>query len=210
MNKITSIMMSSVRTQVLGMPRVAVSELTEEEGKALYLLSRSHDMVHIVASELYGQGVSLGSAELANKFQKQQLVAVYRHESIVYELGEICRTLSEHKISHIPLKGAVMRNFYPEGWMRTSADIDVLVKPEELDAAIEALKNDLEYSGEKRDRHDVSMFSPSGVHLELHFDTVEEGRAVNSNAVLSEFWEHSSPESEGGYTYVTDDAMFYF
>ena len=37
------------------------------------------------------------------------------------ELEEICEILKEENIDFIPLKGAFIRNYYPEPWMRTSS-----------------------------------------------------------------------------------------
>ncbi|MBO4954226.1 MAG: nucleotidyltransferase family protein, partial [Clostridia bacterium] len=36
-------------------------------------------------------------------------------------------------IDFMPLKGAVIRQYYPEPWMRTSCDIDIHVKKDRLE-----------------------------------------------------------------------------
>ena len=122
---------------------VCGAELTKEDkGRItpdllprLYALSKSHDMAHIVVQGLSDFGL-LGESEISQNFQKQQMLAVYRYQKLNYELEQICQTLEDAKIPFIPLKGSVIRQYYPEPWMRTSCDIDVLVHEDELDRAI--------------------------------------------------------------------------
>ena len=207
MNKIANIMLSAIRAQVCGFEYVMDGKPDEEEMRALYLLSKSQDMAHVVAAELGRQG-HLGDDEISRKFKKQQMLAVLRYERINYELLEICRVLEAAKIRHMPLKGSVLRDYYPEPWMRTSADIDILVDEENAELAAEALMRDLGYENRGRSSHDVQLFAPSGVHLELHFETIEDARVVNVNSVLSRIWDNASAVSQ--YKYQADDAMFYF
>lgn len=207
MNNIVDIMLGVIRAQVCSSEYVIEDRLSEEELRALYLLSKSQDMAHVVASELGRQGL-LGDDEISRKFKKQQMLAVLRYERINYELEEICRVLEKAEIRHMPLKGSVIRAYYPEPWMRTSADIDILVDEENAELAADALTRELGYENKGRSTHDVQMFAPSGVHLELHFETIEDERVANVNSVLSRIWDNASALSQ--YSYQADDAMFYF
>ncbi len=210
MNNIADIMLGAIRAQVCGGERKIEGELTEETLRGLYVLSKQQDMAHIVAAELSRQGL-LGNDEISAKFKKQQMLAVLRYERINYELSEICGVLEEAHIDHIPLKGSVIREYYPEPWMRTSADIDLLVHKEELDKARDLLCEKLGYTvDEKMIEHDISLFAPSGVHLELHFATMEEYCAVNAQAVLENIWDYARLiEGFAHKFYLTDD-LFYF
>lgn len=155
----------------------------------LYALSKSHDMAHIVAQGLSDLGL-IGKGEVSAKFQKQQMLAVYRYQKINYELEQICGTLEAAKIPFIPLKGSVIRKYYPEPWMRTSCDIDVLVHEDDLENAINQLQTELHYKIDgKRNYHDISMFSEGGIHLELHFNIQED--MENLDKVLSRVWEYT-------------------
>ena len=80
--------------------------------------------------------------------------------------------------------------------MRTSCDIDILVKEKYLDVAICALKQKLNYtSNDKKEYHDISLFSPSGVHLELHFSLLEDNNQFDN--LLKKAWEYAVPNDEG-------------
>ena len=55
-------------------------------------------------------------------------------------LKTVRRALDGANIPYVLLKGAVIQHLYPEAWMRTSSDIDVLVHEEDLDAAVKAIR----------------------------------------------------------------------
>lgn len=209
MDNITEILLGAIRAQVCGDEYIINRVISDEEMEKLYFLSKSQDMAHIVCAELDKQGL-LKDNEIGAKFRKQMMLSIFRYERINYELEQVCRVLEAAKIPHIPLKGAVMRKYYPEPWMRTSSDIDILVKPENIDGASNALSVSLNYTQKGSTPHDISLFSPSGVHLELHFDTVEERRANNSKNILDNIWDYAVSNGNGNYTYELCDEMFYF
>ena len=207
---IVEMMLSAVKTQVCGAPSESFGNISQENMAMLYELSKAHDMAHIVATELEAQGL-LDDSDVCNKFRKQQFIALMRYERINYELEEICKLFEAEKIDHIPLKGSVMRRYYSQPWMRTSADIDMLVKEEDAERAEAVLIARLEYRSEKSNTgYDLSMFAPSGVHLELHYDVVEKRSNKEMLEILSSIWEHSHTEAGWNYRYLTDDDIFYF
>ena len=183
--------------------------LSNEELAALYQLAKAHDMAHLVANGLDRAGL-LGDGEIARKFQKQQMLAIYRAERLRYALEEMSELLEAACIPFVPLKGSVIRSLYPEAWMRTSCDIDVLVHTEDLDSAIGALTQNGAYRYHGKGTHDVSLISASGVHVELHFDLVEEGRAAKSVPVLETVWSHATLNEGTRATYTLSDEMYYF
>lgn len=97
---------------------------------------------------------------------------------------------------------------YPEPWMRTSCDIDILIREEDIPKAAEALKNGGYMMG-KRNSHDVAFTSDANVHLELHFDLLEEGRIEKAEMPLKSVWEYAK-QVEGTSEYVLYDEMFYY
>ena len=204
-------MLSAIRAQICGGEAVSFGEISAEQMQSLYVFSKAQDMAHVVATELDRQKLLDVDEEIGNKFRKQQFIALMRYERINYELEEVCRLFEERGIPHLPLKGAVIRRYYKEPWMRTSADIDMLVREEDVERAGDALKEALEYREEAQGTHyDRSFFSLSGVHLELHFKTMADDRAVNAHSVLERMWEFSDLEDGWKYRYINSDEMFYF
>lgn len=191
------------------------TKLTEEERnnyspdllQDLLKISSKHDVVHLL---VFG----LKQNELISKensdIEKCILKAVYRYERLRYEYENLCEALEKAQIPFLPLKGSVIRKYYPEAWMRTSCDIDVLVHREDLENAISYLVSHQNYVEKERATHDVSLFSQTGIHVEIHFDLVEEGRAKNAIDVLQSVWENATLHENSEYWYEMTDAYFYF
>ena len=176
---------------------------------ALYRLSKHHDLAHVVGTVLDESQLLSGDGEVRAKFQKQQMMAIYRAQQMSGALQEICETLEAAKIPFLPLKGAVIRNRYPEPWMRTSCDVDVLVREEDLDATVEVLQKERGYTLKgPRNYHDVSLFSPTGVHLELHFHIRE--NMQNIDRLLSRVWEFAYPIAADSCQYCLTNEYFAF
>lgn len=194
----------------IGFDEAVLRELTQDAQESIYNSAVRHDVAHVVGQALSNQGL-LGGNELSKKYKAVTIGAYAGWTRLHHAYQEICRHLEEHKIPFLPLKGAVLRDYYPEPWLRNSCDIDILVKPEMLDQAVAVLEKDLGYANRGRGDHDVSLFSPSGVHLELHFDTMEDWYAAgNAKAVLSRVWESAIVEDGWSYRYRLPDALFYF
>ena len=183
------------------------NEYSPECLPTLLKIAAGQDVAHLVAWALKQNGL-LTEADMA--VEKYVMQAVFRYEKIQYELDCVTSALEKAQIPFLPLKGSVIRKFYPEAWMRTSCDIDVLVHREDLDRAMACLMEELEYKEHRRATHDVAFFSPSGVHVELHFDLVEEGRANRAREVLRLVWEDASLCEKSEYRYEMSDAFFYF
>lgn len=170
----------------------------------VFELAKKQDLAHILATPLEKRG--FGNATDSN-FQKQQITAIYRYELNRHELESICRVLTEAEIPHMLLKGTVIRDLYPQPYLRTSCDIDLLVKQCHLSSAAELLTDRLGYRPEKKPAlHDLSLHSKSGVHLELHFSLKEHSNPMDS--VLERVWAYAVLRE--GMTYVQDDAFLVF
>lgn len=177
--------------------------------EAVYALARRYDLAHLVGQAASKLGLS--ESEPLAKCKQAAMRAFMRYMQMNYSYEQICAALEEACIPFIPLKGSVLRDSYPEPWMRTSCDIDVLVHESDLGKAIGVLTEKFDYINKGRSYHDVSLFSPNGVHLELHFDTIEEGTANSDcRAVLSEVWECARPREGKQYQMDMSDEMFCF
>lgn len=174
----------------------------------LYQLSKAHDVVHIVAKALSYLD-KLGSDEISQKLQKAMFMAVYRYERLKYELTRIEEVFEAEKIQFIKLKGSVIRDYYPEPWLRTSCDIDILVHEEDLQRTCDCLMTKLGYTSDmEMHYHDISLFSQSGVHLELHHNIKENTPSIDG--VLGQVWRHSTPVGTAKYCYAQSNEYFYF
>ena len=186
MENVVQTMFNCIKYEICGQnDKIVLPEVSARFLAAMYQLSKAHDVAHLVGDALNKSGVfenlsadideneRAAIAKVKEKFDEQIFTAVYRYENINYELEQICKTLEEAKIPFIPLKGSVIRKYYPEPWMRTSCDIDILVKEADADKAAEYLQTQLQYGVDRKGQHDVSMFTASNVHVELHFKLLD-------------------------------------
>lgn len=176
---------------------------------AVYALANQHDVAHLVAHAV--EDIQISDYEVLAKLKKAKMTAVYRYAKLDYEYTRTCSTLENAGIPFIPLKGAVLRQYYPEPWMRTSCDIDILVQKEHLDQAITVLTESLQYSCGVRSDYDVALQTPGGMHLELHYNIpTERYAAPERQEVLKSIWEHAEAEKVGFARHFLSDEMFYF
>jgi hypothetical protein len=210
-------MEQSIKKLTLALMRSAIdgAPLSDEEKgiataenvhKAIKLAS-SHDLSHLVAWSAKRNGMS---EYVGADGEKHIFKAVYRYQQIRYEYERLCASLEKAQIQFIPLKGSVIRKHYPEPWMRTSCDIDILIRKDDLDRAAQMLTDELKYKRKEACSHDVAFMSPTGVNVEMHFDLIEEGLVNSSAKVLKNVWRVSTPKD--GYEYFREmpDSFFYF
>lgn len=179
-------------------------KITPENLPFIYRLAKKHDLAHVVSNFVRRAKIELDQ-KVQTLLQQEELASIYRHEQMKYAFGEICSAFDEAKITYVPLKGSVIRPYYPYENMRTSCDIDILIHEEDLDIAIKELcKKD--YQCGKREYHDVSLYSPNKIHLELHFNVQE--NQDNLDAVLKDVWQYTTQKD--GYKCEFSKEFFAF
>lgn len=205
------VLFSLIRMEVCGgtVSGEVKSTLCTEMLEALYALSVKHDLSHIAGQALTELGI-LGEDEISRKFKQAAMQAVYRYVRLNSTLNQLCKALENAKLPFMPLKGSVLRDAYPEAWMRTSCDIDVLVKPEDLDGAVKTLVDGLGFRYDGTGPHDASLFSPLGVHIELHYDLIEDTVSKEQAGILSGVWACALGVDGWAYKKQMPDQMFYF
>ncbi len=178
--------------------------ITPETLIAVCRLAKKHDLAHIVSSFVYRNRIEV-EPELLSKLEREEALSVYRYEQMKYSFSEICAILEEASIDYVPLKGAVIRPYYPKERMRTSCDIDILIHEEDLSLALESLEKK-GYRVDKRGYHDISLYSPNKIHLELHFNILENRESLDS--VLKDAWQYA--EKKDGHRYEFSREFFVF
>ncbi len=168
-------------------------------------LAKQHDLAHVISKFIYQNKIEIDN-ELIARLTKEELTSVYRYERMKFTLDEICETFNNAKIAFVPLKGSVLRPFYPYESMRTSCDIDVLIHESDLKKAIDSLEEKGYRYGE-RTYHDVSLFSPGEIHLELHFSIQENMDSLDS--VLKDAWKYVELADGSRYNFTPEFFVFH-
>ena len=173
----------------------------------LLKMSSKHNIANLIVLGLRDNKlIDPNSAET----QRYILTTAYRCEYMQDEYKNLCNVLEKAQIPFVPLKGSVIRQYYPEAWMRTSCDIDILIHEEDIEKAKALLVNEHGYTNHGKGSHDVSLYSPRGFHIELHYSLIEEGRANKSAAVLENVWNMVTVRNDWEYFYEMPDDLFYF
>ncbi len=181
--------------------------ITESMQNTLYRSSKAHDLSAVIYAALIKNGISL-SDDINAKFNQQQLLSVYRYQCMKNELQRINELFEEEKIPFIPLKGALIRALYPEPYFRTSCDIDILTRESDIERAVKLLCERFGYKSSGRNYHDYSLHSESGVHLELHFNLLE--NMENIDRILSHPWDFAfSNGASCRYDFTNEFILFH-
>lgn len=188
-----------VRSRICGaaLPEEVREACTYTLFREAFLIGQKQDLGHLIYDAAENAGVLPGGRDETEKAfleraGKLKLRAMARCVLLQNEAPRIDGALTAAGIDHVFLKGTALRALYPEPWLRTSSDIDALVRREDLDAAIGALtkigyecKSGIQY-------HDVCL-DCGKVRLELHHNILENVGALNT--VLSEVWQHVSGDT---------------
>lgn len=168
-----------------------IEACTPENLEAVYALAKKHDFAHLVAHAV--EGLELADCEVLTKLKNAKLRAIYRYARMDFEFERLCQTLEEAQIPFIPLKGSVIRQYYPEPWMRTSGDIDVLVKEEDFECAIKALEHHGWVVKGEIQFQNICMYSSTGVLLELHFNI--RVKMTSADILMDSVWQYCAVET---------------
>lgn len=183
------------------------AEFKTEQLPVMITLAKKHDIDNLLAFGLKKNGLM---TKTDTGIKDSVLKAIYRYEKLNSEYENICKVFETSGIPFIPLKGSVIRDYYPEAWMRTSCDVDILVSEDYLKKAAELLIKECGYVYEKTGSHDISLFAPSKIHIELHYELVEDRVAGKPSLILKSVWETAVLRNGYNYWYEMPDDMFYF
>lgn len=171
----------------------------------LYKLSKAHDLAHAVADAL-DKNHLLDDSDISKKFRAERNMAVMRYEQSNYALEELCDIFEKEKIENIPLKGSVLRAYYPQPWLRTSCDIDILIRQSEIKKVVALLTEKYGYEYVIHTQHDYSVYSPGGVHIELHFIVIFHDKAGVD--ITNSVWETAVCETGYEFRKRMEDGLF--
>lgn len=202
------LLMALIRIALCGeAPAEAVkTQCTPQMLQQVYALAEKHDLAHLAghgASKL--QLPDSASLEICKAAAMAALVRQTRQE---YDQQKLYHLLEKEEISFLPLKGAVIRELYPEPWQRTSCDVDILVKREDVSRAMALL----EAEGWRRweqSSNEITFLSPGKTVLELHFSLMEDHVILPVKELLADVWQYALPVEGKKYQMALPDNWFY-
>jgi hypothetical protein len=140
MDKITKILMNLIKCSI-HKENIDIQQydaLSQKEKEQLFQLCSNHS-ISVIVGDVLGKSKMIEKTPDVKKLINESFMSVYRYEQSQTEIKKITHVLTELKIPYILLKGPRVRKYYPEPWLRTSCDIDILIHEEDLDLAINGL-----------------------------------------------------------------------
>ena len=181
---------------------------TEEALETVYRLAKSHDLAHLVGQAV--ASMALPESSILDNCKRAAMSAFLRQVQQEQVLIQLSDAFESAAIPFIPLKGTVLRAYYPQPWLRTSTDLDILVHREDLERATQLLTEDLGYTYCKTSSHDAAFRSPQQVYLELHYSTIEDFVSPAAAEIMDTVWEKATPVAGHTYQMALPDVLFYY
>ena len=162
-----------------------------DQKNEIFDLAKKHDLAHVVGSGLANLGLLTPADSNYKFFEKECLLAVYRYENQRHEYEKIKNLFIREKIDFIPLKGLIASEYYNQPTIRTSCDLDILIKKECLKKAQNLFMEELGYKlTNSINYHDIVFTSGSKVKIELHFSLTE--GVPDMDSVLETVWDYAA------------------
>ena len=148
-------------------------------------LGNKQSILYILVSGIEKMGYS---SLLTDSMKKSLARSIYDYIQRKDSLSEVMKALDLAGIDYIPLKGAVLCDLYPQAYMRTCSDIDVLIRERSIEDAIGILNSNTSFKYYSRAHHDAH-FVNSRIHLELHFSLLSNVKKMDP--VLERAWDNT-------------------
>ena len=141
-----------------------LEELKSDDGliNELYWLAKNQQMSSLIAAAL--MKTELGSGVL----MRERAEAIWRERVLDHDREKILQRLEEENIWYIPLKGVILKDYYPQIGIRQMSDNDILFDPGRAEK-VRDIMLDLgfsitSYGSGHRDDYEKPPFS----HFEMH------------------------------------------
>lgn len=136
-----------------------------------------------------------------------ELQKIYIVEQLNYEKDLVAKLFEQSGIDYMFLKGVVIRELYPEPWMRISADVDVLVREKDYRRAEKLLKKN-GHRLSRRDIHSSEFYSNAGTQLDIHQSAIPPG--IKGYEVSKRVWDDAKLAVGTLHEYRMTPDMLYF
>ncbi len=200
--------MNKTATDLIYLLSCAVNGITPDTTKVremdfeqIYRLTKAHTLRAAVFIALRSAGVN------DHSFQQAYNKAVRKNVMLDVERTAIFAEFEKHGIWYLPLKGAILKELYPENGMREMADNDVLYDSTKQ-AEVRKIMLGMGYTAESvgKTHHDVYM-KPPVLNFELH--TLLFGMSSNFYAYYQNPKRLLIHDSGSKYGYHFSDEDFY-
>lgn len=200
MNNTQHAIMMAIRATINRQPFTAAID----DPRRFYMLAREGGV-----SGMMFEALSEATCErdILTRFKRDALLYQMHHEKQMVLIKNVSAAFNAHKIDHIYLKGVSLKAIYPEPYMRSMGDVDVLVKPETHERAIDALV-EKGFSVTGRSRAHTNLKSPEGLLLEVHPELYSSIHTKHE-PLFKNTWSHAIPTDTHRYVFNAEFELAY-
>ena len=128
-------------------------------------IAKKHQITNLVYYGAVNCGYSDELPEMI-KLLNTSCFGISKSEIQKYEIDRICKALEESGIDYMPLKGIILKEFYPKSDMRLMGDADILIRTEQYDLIRKTMAS-LGFVEKLESDHEYVWFN-NALYLELH------------------------------------------
>ena len=183
--------------------------LTASQAKTAYNLAKKHNIAQLFCYTAV-QHRLVDDEQILAIFKSEYFTAIMRDNVIQKALTDIETLFENENIAYIPLKGAVIRYFYPESWTRSSRDIDILVKNDDHEKVCELLSSRLNYKINHVLCYDTVFNAPNGICIEIHHALCDGVNLLDSDKPLLNVWDSAYRDEKSKSKRLMDDDLFLY
>lgn len=197
----------------LGLIALVRSAMTEQyiplpEGFALPTvlpMAKKHQIAPILMQAMTYQ-TSSDAAMCRMQLLQSSAMSLSISETQMAEVQTLCEAFAEAGVDHAPLKGVLIKRYYPMESMRSMSDIDILVRTEQY-AKIEPIMKRLGYTFEVESDHEYN-WRKGHVHAELHKCLIP---SYNEDyySYYNDGWDFFHPTKDHRYEMRDEDLFIY-
>ncbi|MDO5397156.1 MAG: nucleotidyltransferase family protein [bacterium] len=202
MNQNQAYMISLLKSAITNTEALVMTEGIDWAAFAEY--AETQQFEHIIYPLLKDKDISGIDPQVWHHLHQRYGRAVYRDSIQDMELEEICTIFTENQIAHIPMKGSVVKRYYPLPDIRRSTDFDILVHNEDRYKATTILK-ELGYIHKLKNQTMHDTFFREKTYLELHVMLVSP--ETKAYQFFKNVWDYVLPDN--GYTYKMQPEFLY-
>ena len=168
-------------------------------------LAANHHLSQLVSACIIQHGLT-SDPQLLAQCRADKINVGLQIQAQYAEAQRIYATLSQNNIPYIPLKGQIVRLYYPQPWMRNSRDIDILI-PDHISRDIcRTLCQQNGYRMLQEGGHDIPLRTEKGLLIEMHYRLQEDGSIPRLDTV----WDRAIPTENGSQFRMCDEDFYLY
>lgn len=165
----------------------------------LYRISKHHKIESVVCNGIEQMPPEVHpKEEILEKFREALKIGMAREAVQHFALEELLDAFETEEVACLPLKGILLKQFYPRPDLRMMADLDILYRPEQEEKVDEILLK-LGYDCDHKDDHHNVYFRNPFMNIEMHHSLISGNRRLVS--YYENVWERAEVQEGKRFVY---------